>query len=59
MLVWVNGNLKRAIKTLKNRLAKDGLMAELKMREGFLSRSERRKEKSARAEKRRNKHKRK
>jgi len=59
MLVWVNGNLERAIKVLKGKLGKDGLMAELKMREGFLSRSERRREKSARAEKRRNKHKRK
>jgi len=56
MLVEVNGSLNAAIKVLKGKIAKDGLMAEVRRREAYQSPSERRREKDATAKRRKLKH---
>jgi ribosomal protein S21 len=51
-----NGDINRAIKVLKLRLSKDGVLHEAKQREYYLSRSERRKAKDSIAQHRKQKH---
>ena len=53
--VEVYGNFETALRKLKNKIVKEGLMAELKDRSYFLTRTQRRKRKDRRAEARRRK----
>lgn len=53
--VEVYGNFETSLKRFNNHLKKDGLMAELRNREYFLTRTQRRKRKDRRAEARRRK----
>jgi ribosomal protein S21 len=48
--VEVHGNFEKAVLMFRNRIGKEGLMTELKDREGFLTRLQRRKLKDRRAE---------
>ena len=52
----INNDLHHAVRALKTKLAKDGMLSDLRRREGHLSRTERRKVKDAQARRRRRKH---
>jgi small subunit ribosomal protein S21 len=53
--VYVDGNIEVALKMLKKKIGKDGILRQLKLRSTFESRTQRRRRKEAEAAKRRKK----
>jgi len=52
----INNDLHHAVRALKLKISKDGLLSEIRRRQGHLSRTERRKVKDALAHRRKQKH---